>query len=460
MARQLHERLSPADASNVVMDARDQVNTFLMAGLLGQGGFIDSEGIANLPLLRSRIAVRLAEGQPGLRRFAQRVAHEGQSPVWEPCVPDLTWHVRTVPSIEGTVGLAALCADLMTTPLPVDRPLWELLLVPGAAPRGLGLVLRVHHAVADGVAGVRLVQHLFDPEPTPDPAPPPAAASDPAPPPAPTPDPVSQPAPDPAPQPKPEPRTTPPPQPHRTTNRRPWHGLASSVSRVTAVFRSTIPPTILLGPIGPRRGVAFTEVDLGRLAAGARAAGGTVNDALLAGVAAAAESALRGLGEPVPSTLPASVPVALPDRGASGNAVGVMLVRLPTGTPDVAARLSTIASTTRTAKDEARSLGTYELTRTRWGSRLFGWLARRQRFIALFVTNVRGPAEPLRLAGAPLERAWPVAPIQGNVRLGVAAFSYAGRLGCAIHVDAAALPADALGSVLGAELDRITLLAG
>lgn len=132
-----------------------------------------------------------------------------------------------------------------------------------------------------------------------------------------------------------------------------------------------------------------------------------------------------------------------------------MLVPLQTGDLDGGVRLARIAAATRAAKSEARAQGTYELTRTRWGSRLFAWLARRQRFIALFVTNVHGPDSPMLIGGAPLERAWPVAPIQGNVRLGVAAMSYAGRFGVAVHVDAGALRAGVAGRAIGDELARM-----
>lgn len=172
-------------------------------------------------------------------------------------------------------------------------------------------------------------------------------------------------------------------------------------------------------------------------------------------MAVAAEAVLRAGGHPVPAVLPASVPVALPERGNSGNAVGVMLVPLATGEPDAGVRLTRIAAITRAAKSSAREQGTFELTRSRWGARLFAWLARRQRFIALFVTNVRGPDQPLWVAGAPLERVWPLAPIQGNVRLGVTALSYAGRLAVGVHADADALLADVAGRALGEELARI-----
>jgi hypothetical protein len=204
------------------------------------------------------------------------------------------------------------------------------------------------------------------------------------------------------------------------------------------------------------RAVAFADVDVTRLASAARRHGGTVNDALLASVTVAVEAALRADGRPVPEVLPASVPVALRTGGpSSGNAVGVMLVPLVTGRPDARARLAAIATATRAAKEEARAQGAFELTRTRWGSRVFAWLARRQRFIALFVTNVRGPEEPLVLAGAPLRQAWPVAPIQGNVRLGVAAMSYAGRLGVALHGDGQALRVGVAGRTLAEELAHI-----
>ena len=411
------ERLSAADASNVVMDARDQVNVFLMAGILGSGGFVSADGGVDLDRLRAAIAGRLADPAfKDLARFSQRVHPEG-SLQWQTCEPDLAWHIRLVDPVNGREGLADLCGTLMTVTLPLDRPMWELLIVPGASPGGPGVILRVHHAVADGVTGVRLVQRLFENAPAPQRAP-------------------SRPVPAPA-----------------TRSR--WRTLVTSVSRVVAVFRATVPRTVLLGPIGAVRGVAFAEVELGTLARAAKAVSATVNDALLAATTVAAEAALRADGQPVPPVLPASVPVALADRGTSGNAVGVMLVPLRTGESDPSVRLARIAAATRSAKSEARAQGTYEFTRTQWGSRLFAWLARRQRFIALFVTNVHGPDRPILIGGAPLEHVWPVAPIQGNVRFGVAAMSYAGRFGVAVHVDAGALRAGVAGRALGDELARI-----
>ena len=41
--------------------------------------------------------------------------------------------------------------------------MWEILLVPGASVDGIGVVLRIHHALADGIAAVAIAQQLFDP---------------------------------------------------------------------------------------------------------------------------------------------------------------------------------------------------------------------------------------------------------------------------------------------------------
>ena len=82
-------------------------------------------------------------------------------------------------------------------------------------------------------------------------------------------------------------------------------------------------------------------------------------------------------------------------------------------------------------------------------------LARHQRLIVTFVSNVPGPRHPLALAGARLERLWPVTALQGNVRLGVTAISYDGLLRCAVHCDADALDAAVLASALHDELAKI-----
>ncbi|MFC5788398.1 wax ester/triacylglycerol synthase domain-containing protein [Agromyces tardus] len=436
------ERLSPADASNVVIDRPDQVNAFLMAGVLAPGGPVGADGEVDLDALRAALADRVASVQ----RMSQRVVHDGRALAWETVPVDLAQHVRQVDAVDGRSGFEALCARLAVTPMPIDRPLWELLVVPGVAARRVGVVLRIHHAMADGIAAVRLVEVLLQSGADA------AAATDAA---MPAESPGSAPASPDASVGAPAPPAAPP----RRRLRARLRTLASGWERTVAVFRREVPHTVLLGPIGPRRGVAFVDAPLDALAAGAATAGATINDALLSAAVGAAEAALRARGEPVPPVLPASVPVALAERGRSGNAVGVMLVPLPTGVADPVARLRRVAESTRARKADARARGSYELTRTRFGTRVFRTFVRYQRLIVMFVTNVPGPRHPLALAGAPLEHAWPLSAIQGNVRLGISALSYTGVLHCAVHCDADAVTAAVLGDALRAELARIAALA-
>ena len=98
------ERLSAADASNIELDAPDQVNAFLLAGILGTGGFIAGDGTADLDRLRTVLAERLGERRGRhLRRFGQRVDVTRRPLVWEHCEPDLTWHVRLVDAVDGRI---------------------------------------------------------------------------------------------------------------------------------------------------------------------------------------------------------------------------------------------------------------------------------------------------------------------------------------------------------------------
>ncbi|GAA1757351.1 wax ester/triacylglycerol synthase domain-containing protein [Agromyces humatus] len=424
------ERLSTADAANIAIDAPDQVNAFLMAGVLAPGGAVAADGSVDLDALRSAIAERL----PRLTRLRERVRHDGRLLVWEPVSPDLAHHVRVAEPVAGIAGLESLCARLIVTPLPPDRPLWELIVVPGVAPARAGIVLRIHHAIADGYGAVRLAEVLFDAADASNASAVSAASVN---------------------------RST-NTREQSSSRRSPFTAqvrmLASGLRRTATMLVRRAPRTILLGRISPRRGIGFAEVDLGALAAGARTVGATVNDALLVAVATAVTAALGARGEPVPAALSTSVPVALAHRDDSGNAVGVMLVDLPTRETDVGRRLRHVAGLTSVAKQDARSRGTFELTRTRFGARLFMRLARHQRLIVMFVSNVPGPRHPLALAGARLERLWPVTAIQGNVRLGVTAISYDGVLRCAVHCDADALDAAALAADLHHELAGIAAL--
>ncbi|HEV2872102.1 MAG TPA: wax ester/triacylglycerol synthase domain-containing protein, partial [Actinomycetota bacterium] len=58
--------------------------------------------------------------------------------------------------------LLRACAELYRRRLDPARPLWEALLLPGLPGRQVGLFLRAHHTLADGVAGMAAFGALLD----------------------------------------------------------------------------------------------------------------------------------------------------------------------------------------------------------------------------------------------------------------------------------------------------------
>ena len=114
-----------------------------------------------------------------------------------------------------------------------------------------------------------------------------------------------------------------------------------------------------------------------------------------------------------------------------------------------------IAAQTRAEKLIARDQGTLEFMRGPIGARVMDRLARGQHLVGGFVTNVRGPDGRQSVAGAPIDRIWPVAVIAANVRLGVAALSVGGRLCCGIHFDEANVPGAEFARAMREELDRL-----
>jgi WS/DGAT/MGAT family acyltransferase len=382
---------------------------------------LDGAGRVRIDELRRRLEPKL-HLVPRFRQLLYRPRLGLGWPLWVDAPAfDLADHVRVhqVAAPGDQARLLAACARLYRRRLDPSRPLWEAWILPGLPARQVGLFLRVHHAVADGVAGVAAFGALLD------------LAADP-----PTPD---------------APSWTPAPAPtagalFRDNLGRRLRGLGRGLSGLAhpgrswrralelwpEFFAERAPRTSLNRPIGPDRRLAIVRGHLEVARQVAHAHQAKVNDVVLAAVAGGLRQLLAGRGEDVQRLVPrAMVPISLdreqPGR-ASGNQDSVMVVPLPLGEPDPVRRLDLICAETAARKRRARP---------QMGSGIFGFVAvqrlwyrflARQRTVNLVVTNVPGPPVPLYLAGTRLLEVFPVAAIMGNVTLAVAVFSYAGQL--------------------------------
>jgi WS/DGAT/MGAT family acyltransferase len=195
---------------------------------------------------------------------------------------------------------------------------------------------------------------------------------------------------------------------------------------------------------GIRRHLRVVHLDLAAARQVAHAHGATVNDVVLAVVTGGVRELLIARGERVDGVeLTTSVPAALrsaESARALGNAAGALLIRLPAGEVDAARRLERIAATTRSAKAEQHPAYINGLFSGLAATRLALPLARRQRFVNFFMTNVPGPSVPLYILGARIDDVVPVLGLAGNVTMMFAALSYCGRLNVLVSADAVACP--------------------
>ena len=187
---------------------------------------------------------------------------------------------------------------------------------------------------------------------------------------------------------------------------------------------------------------------------GARSSvGATVNDALLAAVASGYRAALKAAGEEVPARLPVSVPVALPRRGSSRNQAHDRPTAArrtgPGRAPPAHRHPDPPGQANGTPAGHARVHARTHRCAHHGPCRSPPAPHRRLRH------QRSGPAGPLRLAGAPVVAIWPVSVLAANVRLGVAAVSYDGRLCCGVHFDADSVPGAEFSRAMGEELARL-----
>jgi hypothetical protein len=188
----------------------------------------------------------------------------------------------------------------------------------------------------------------------------------------------------------------------------------------------------------------------------------TVNDVVLAAVARVLRSLLASRGERAEDLVASVMVTGRPATTAAqlGNQIGIMAVRLPAH-GDLSEQIEQIAATTSARKTANRAASAGLLRpafRTLAALGLLRWLINRQRLVSVFVTNLRGPADQVRFAGAVIADVIPITDIAGNVTLSFGVLSYAGALVVVVVADPDRHPdLDALAGLLQSELDDLAV---
>jgi diacylglycerol O-acyltransferase / wax synthase len=430
-------RLTRADLSNLRYETPAAPMHIGALLLVDAAPLVDAAGRLLLEEVRRRLELRLG-GVPVLRRRLLRPGILRGRPLWvDDSAFSIDNHVRTValhPDAADAEMVAAV-ERLMAAVLDRSRPLWELWLLTGLNGNRLAALLKLHHAIADGLAAVAILTSLFDFDPlAPDP-----------------------PLPGRSPVPAPSPGALFLDNLSRASASAERAGrLLAHPGRVGRALRAAggdlvralrspaAPRTSINKKVAPGRHIRFARFDLEAVSATAHAAGGKVNDVVLDLVAGGLSELLRGRGERVDGVrLIASVPVSLrtaAEAGVLGNAVGVMTVPLDIGQPDAQRRLDSIIAATQRAKRDQHPARVQAFMAWLAASPIAQAFIARQRLVNLFVTNVAGPPAPAYMLGARIRDVLPIVSPQGNVSLAFCAFSYAGCLYLVATVDATACP--------------------
>jgi len=430
------ERISHVDTAWLRMDRPENLMQIL--------GVMIFEGRINAERFKRTVAQRMLR----YRRFRQ-IAREDADGTWWVDDPDfdIDAHVRhsSLPAPRSTHELQKFVAEMASSPLNPARPRWEFNLVDTARGNS-ALVVRIHHAIADGIALLGVIHSLTD-----------AAAN------APEHGGPEEPDDDDA-------GDVPDGDAFWRTILDPLTDVALASIRLgghlwgqflglrndpagirdyarvaTAIAQEVgklalLPndsPTRFKGKPGTVKRVAWSEpIALPDIKAVGKVLGCSVNDTLLAAVAGALRGYLVARGDPVVSTaaIRAMVPVNL--RAASdvdelGNRFGLVALELPIGIDNPLARLYATRARMAALKDSYQAMLTFAL---------LGAAGTAPKFVqdqilklltsktTAVMTNVPGAQQPRYFAGSRIDQQMVWVPQAGDIGMGVSILSYNGRV--------------------------------
>lgn len=409
------ERVPPSDA----MWLQDSPTNLMIINAVYTTDRIDLETV------REVFQAKVIDLDGGRRwpRFTKRVLWARGRPYWEEDADfDVRRHVFAAPdqSLHDTDTLQRYISSIADRPLPPERPLWQVQYIEEFEDGGSAFVVRIHHAMADGIALVPIIFALMD-ELSPE------------------------------------------------WQDRHYRGMvASAIQRV--VLAPLASPFVLARRLlwrrdrhplhGPRisgqKRVAWTRpFPLDAVKRVKNAFGATVNDVLMACVSGAFARVLRTAGAAV-DAIRVSMPVNM--RGPHEpirmeNRFAAVLLNLPVGIADARLRVQAIKRRMDDMKRSVEPLVIYGVQVALLAGlpnavsrRLIDFLANKCTSV---VTNVPGPEHELTIAGRRLRTLMYWVPQRAEIGIGISILTFAGRVQLGVIADTALVsdPAVLVGAI-------------
>ncbi|MGQ0530239.1 MAG: WS/DGAT/MGAT family O-acyltransferase [Panacagrimonas sp.] len=364
--------------------------------------------------------------------FNQRLTRKLGLPFWtEDEEFDISHHFRhlSLPQPGRIRELLAMVSNLHSSLLDREFPLWECTFIEGVSDGRFALYNKMHHAMVDGVASMRLVEAIMSTD---------VDARDMAPPWA-----VKRPL-----------------RKKEGLIAGPTSALSSAVSQVKAQAKSwpavtkallgtvqqarkepefgalfQAPTTIFNRRIGNARRFAAQSWPIARVRAVGKKLGCTLNDVVLGMCASALRRYLDAQNALPTKPLITMMPMSLRrDDSDSGNQVGMVLANLGTHIADPAERLGLIKRSVQASKQRLSQMSTAEIMNYTAlisgpaGLNLATGIAPGKQLYNVVISNVPGPKNRLFWNGASLQGMYPVSiPVDG-MALNITLVSYADQL--------------------------------
>ena len=344
---------------------------------------------------------------------------------------DPEYHIRhlALPKPGRIRELLALVSQLHSNLIDRNRPLWEMYVIDGIEDGRIAIYVKIHHALVDGVAAMRLLQKSLTEDPDKRDMVPVWAM---------------------------------PPSKKRSGKKaEPLDALTAladaanqqaralpRVAReVVKSFKASInndpdyvsvfqaPQTMFNTRVTGSRRFAAQDWELDRIKAAGKKHGATLNDVVLAMCASAMRKYLEEQNALPDKPLIGMVPVSLrEDDSISGNQIGLLLANLATDEDDPVKRLKKIRASMDHMKKRFSTMSQTEIMNyiatvlAVNGANMAAGIAPEWQAFNITISNVPGPKKALYYYGAKLEGTYPVSIVLDGQALNITLNSYNGQL--------------------------------